>query len=206
MGKVKQLDIEKQDELITPADERPNPKQDTVLRSMVNVDSGGKIEFGRRVYLVDNDETTQKFFIMMLALELYKKTDFDIRSVIDQINKNLDPEACYSYPEGEHTFRTFLKEPTEFMFTGTNPQPEVPELRSFEISYDVTIISTIPKLFQKRKPNWKRVSEVVKATSFYNAKADLRTRFENDPQKRKIKNINLEELFERLPHDAEEKE
>ena len=67
-------------------------------------------------------------------------------------------------------------------------------LKEYLVYYDVTIKPTIQLL--NRKTQWKRTSETIVAGSFREAKDILRSKYLNNPDKKRIKNIQVMMLKE----------
>lgn len=68
-------------------------------------------------------------------------------------------------------------------------------LKKFEVSYDVEVKSLIPDIFGSGRKKWKRVSEIVEATRFKDAKEIIQEKFKNDPKERKIKSICVSRIL-----------
>ena len=152
-----------------------------------------------RVYIINNESVTRELFIERALVAMYHDKEFnmDIRKQMDNLleDGNLNELFCF---HGDKYF-SYLDnlEPIEEEYVGVITQTENIEetypLKKYEVSYDVEVIPLTPVIFRRGR-KWKRVSEIVEATRFRDAKEIIQEKFKNDPKERKIKSIDVSEV------------
>ena len=154
-----------------------------------------------RVYIMNGHSLNRSYFIAKVLVDLYLNTDRkDLREQLDVLLHDDDiNDVLYignneymSYidilgdPDGEEEYRGII--------TQTENIEETYPLKKFEVSYDVEVKPLTPDIFHRGKKRWKRVSEIVEATRFRDAKEIIQEKFKNDSKERKIKSIDVSEI------------
>jgi hypothetical protein len=179
MGKMKQLSID--EPMITSGYLHRDPNADP------------------RVYILNSQQLTREYFIEQVLKDLYLNTDrTDIREQLDNLlnDDNLGELLCI----GKNQYMSYIPGDIDGdpEYVGTIIQTENIEetypLKKFEVSYDVEVKPLTPDIFQRGRKKWKRVSEIVEATRFRDAKEIIQERFKNDEKGRKIKSIDVSEF------------
>ena len=182
MGKMKQMIIDK------PMIQSDGPQRDP------NADP--------RVYMLNGLQLAREYFIEQVLKDLYLNTDrTDIREQLDNLlnDDNLGELLCI----GKNQYMSYIPgdiDGDEELYRGSITQTEDIEeaypLKKFEVSYDVEVKPLAPDVFKRGRKMWKRVSEIVEATRFRDAKESIQEKFKNDPKERKIKSIEVSEVRE----------
>ena len=190
MGKLKQMIID-------------NPELDEGLQRDPNADP--------RAYIINNESVTRELFIEQVLKDLYLNTNRkDLREQLDALlNDDNSVESIMSSgllgellcigknqymsyidnlgdPDGDEEYRGII--------TQTENIEETYPLKKFEVSYDVEVKPLTPDIFHRGRKRWKRVSEIVEATRFRDAKEIIQEKFKNDPKGLKIKSIDVSEI------------
>jgi len=190
MGKLKQMIID-------------NPMLDGELQRDPTVD--------RRVYIMNGHSLNKHDFIAKVLVDLYLNTNRkDLREQLDALlNDDNSVESIMSSgllgellcigknqymsyidnlgdPDGDEEYRGII--------TQTENIEETYPLKKFEVSYDVEVKPLTPDIFHRGRKRWKRVSEIVEATRFRDAKEIIQEKFKNDPKGLKIKSIDVSEI------------
>lgn len=183
MGKMKQLSID--EPIITSGYLHRDPSE------------------GPKVYIINGKQVTREYFIEQALKDLYLNTDrTDIRKQLDFLLNYYDDNLGELLCIGKNQYMSYLdnsgdsdgEEEFRGLITQTENIEETYPIKKFEVSYDVEVKPLAPDVFKRGRKMWKRVSEIVEATRFRDAKEIIQEKFKNDPKERKIKSIEVSEV------------
>ena len=147
-----------------------------------------------RVYMVDGVSVPSDIFIGQVAAAMYNHTcSNDFRETIDILCADEDGREMITL--GGRNFWSFIDKnkdslsEDEMIMVTPNKEEERP-LKFYEVSYDIEIIPTVPKIFVRGK-KWKRTSVGVQASSFKEAKERVRTDLAKRHPEQKTKNFEV---------------
>lgn len=195
MGKLKQIIID-------------NPMLDGELKQVIidNPMLDGELQrdptVDRRVYIMNGHSLNKHDFIAKVLVDLYLNTDRkDLRYQLDVLlhgDNDINDVLCV----GDNEYMSYIdnlgdadgEEEYRGIITQTENIEETYPLKKFEVSYDVEVKPLTPDIFHRGRKRWKRVSEIVEATRFRDAKEIIQEKFKNDPKGLKIKSIDVSEI------------
>lgn len=117
-----------------------------------------------RIYNMNGNHLTREEFISKVALCIYDtEPNTDIRKTIDLLLNDADMKELVC--SGGNKFFSYLSD-------GDIVEREERPLKTYKVSYDILIVPTIP--IAQRKKSYKRLEEIVQATSFREAREMVR--------------------------------
>ena len=179
MGRVKEASIDNVDITSTYPE-----KSDTKERFMT---------YGR-VYMVDGVSVPSDIFIGQVAAAMYNHTcSNDFRETIDILCADEDGREMITL--GGKNFWSFIDKNKDSLSEDeiimvTPIKKEERPLKFYEVSYDIEIIPTVPKIFVRGK-KWKRTSVGIMASNFKEAKERVREDLLKRHPEQKTKNFEV---------------